>query len=375
MQNKKIFGIAYLTVFVLAVAGIYFYGRGLRVADILRPDLGRMMFWKNTEAPSFVKQAVVEEESAIIDVVDKVSPAVVSVVEKTSDFDPFSGPIESKQGVGTGFIVDASGLIVTNNHVVSDPGASYSVVLKDGQSFEVKKIYRDGLNDLALLEVKGANLPVVQLGDSSKLKVGQKAIAIGNALGEFSNTVTVGVVSGLSRQMTASGAFGTAPKTYNDVIQTDAAINPGNSGGPLLNIAGQVIGINVATSRGAENIGFAIAVNRLKPVLQSFKESGRIIRPYLGVSFRTITRDIASFNRLPEGAYITQIGTGTPADKAGLETGDIITKIGGKAINEKNTLDYEIQQDYKVGDKVKLTVDRRGTVLNLEAVLEEAPEQ
>ncbi|MBI4091224.1 PDZ domain-containing protein, partial [candidate division WWE3 bacterium] len=202
---------------------------------------------------------------------------------------------------------------------------------------------------------------------------GQKAVAIGNALGKFSNTVTVGIVSGLARRVTASGAFGENAKTYNDVIQTDAALNPGNSGGPLLNLEGQVIGVNVATTRGADNIGFAIPVNSIKPILDSFKEAGRIIKPYLGVSFEMITRDLAEFGRYPEGAFVSRVGENSPAEKSGIKRGDVITKLDGRAINERNPLDSEIQQKHKVGDSITLTIDRRGEEIKLEAVLEEYP--
>ncbi|MEK7595758.1 MAG: trypsin-like peptidase domain-containing protein [Patescibacteria group bacterium] len=323
-----------------------------------------------------LKQSVVEEESAIIGVVDQVSPAVVSIVEKSVDFDPFSGPVSSEQGIGTGFIVKTNGLVVTNSHVVSDTSSEYSVVLKDGKSFDVKKIHRDPVDDLALLELNASDLPTVDLGDSSNLKVGQKAIAIGNALGQFSNTVTVGVISGVSRQVTASSSpFGGDTKAYNDVIQTDAALNPGNSGGPLLNLYGQVVGVNVATTRGAENIGFAIPSSHVVPVLKTFEEKGRIIRPFLGVNFSLITKDIAALRRFPEGAFISRVGVDTPADKAGLQRGDIIIEMDGSKINDKNPLDVEIQQKHQVGDKVNLKIDRKGEILSLDATLGEAPQE
>lgn len=335
--------------------------------------LKALIFEKKSET-TLLKQSVVEEESAIISVVEKVSPAVVSIVRKTIDFDPFSGPVSQESGIGTGFIVSSKGIIVTNSHVVSDPNADYSIVLKDGSTYEVKKVHRDNANDLAIIEVNAKNLKIAELGDSSKLKVGQKAIAIGNALGQFSNSVTVGVISGVSRQLEASGPFGEGAKLYTNVLQTDAALNPGNSGGPLLNLLGQVIGVNVAVTRSAQNIGFAIPIDVLKPILKSFEENGRIIRPYLGVTFQTVTADLARFRRFPEGAFITRVGADTPAEKAGLERGDIVMEISGSKINEKNPLDAEIQQKHKVGETVQLKVDRQGEILNLEAVLEEAKE-
>lgn len=367
-------GLLSLFIFIFIIGGVFIYGNRNFSYKSFVTSLKSFFSFKGATT-TFLKQSVVEEESSVISVVDSVSPAVVSIVEKTVDFDPFSGPISQESGIGTGFIVDANGIIVTNNHVVSDTAAQYSVVLKDGMTYDVTKVHRDSLNDLAIIEVTAKDLPTVEIGDSSKVKVGQKAIAIGNALGQFSNTVTVGIISGLSRQVEASGAFGSEAKTYNDVLQTDAALNPGNSGGPLLNLSGQVIGVNVATTRGAENIGFAIPSNHLKPVLESFRENGKIIRPYLGVSFKIITRDLSKLNGFPQGAFITAIGPGTPAEDAGLKKGDIVTKIDDKDISEINPLDAEIQQNHKIGDKIKLLVARGSRYYQLDATLKEAPQE
>ncbi|OGC46829.1 hypothetical protein A3F07_03505 [candidate division WWE3 bacterium RIFCSPHIGHO2_12_FULL_38_15] len=325
------------------------------------------------------RQEVVEEESAIIDVVDKVSPSVVSIIVKTVTFDLFSGPTASEEGIGTGFIVSPNGLIVTNSHVVDSVDGQYSVVLKDGTSYDVESINLDEQSDLAILQIAGRNLPAVQLGDSDILKVGQKAIAIGNALGRFQNTVTTGVVSGVGRQLTASSGFGFSgdTKVYESVIQTDAAINPGNSGGPLLNSSGQVIGINVATTRGADNISFAIPVNTLKPVLEGFLRDGRIIKPYLGISYTLITDDIAKARNMPQGAFVSAVFPDTPAKKAGLERGDVIVKIDGKEINSENSV-AKVVSERKVGDTIQLEIDRsvltnKSEKLTLQVVLEESP--
>ncbi|MBW6442097.1 trypsin-like peptidase domain-containing protein, partial [Patescibacteria group bacterium] len=285
-----------------------------------------------------IGQRIVEEESETINVIEKVSPSVVSVVIKTIDFDFFSGSAMTyESGIGTGFIVDSNGLVITNSHVVDRPAAEYSVVLKDGTTYEVDKIHLDSYSDIAILEITARNLPTVEFGDSDSLKVGQRAIAIGNALGRYDNTVTVGVVSGIAREVMASSGFGQA-KTYEDVIQTDAALNPGNSGGPLLNSSGQVIGVNVATTMGAENIGFAIPVNVVKPILASFIENGRIIRPYLGVTYVIITREISELRNMPEGAFVSGVVPESPADEAGLQRGDIILKINDEEISGENTL-------------------------------------
>jgi len=370
-----------LFVFIILLAGDIFSSNGVRLGNLISNKLSEIQNKlgfdvkepKQPYAQNFVTQEVVQEESKIVDVVDKVSPAVVSIVVKTVDFDFFSGPITDESGIGTGFIVDSGGLIVTNSHVVDNVNGEYSVVLKDGTSYEVDKIHLDQQNDLAILEVTARDLPKVDLGDSDKLKVGQKAIAIGNALGQFQNTVTVGVVSGIGRSITASGGFGLGAKTYESVIQTDAAINPGNSGGPLLNISGQVIGINVATSSGADNISFAIPVNMLKPVLEGFVKEGRIVKPYLGVSYTMISKEIASIRRLPEGAFVSRVAKDTPADKAGLQRGDIITKFEGKALTTAYSLGQAIAK-HKVGDEVTLVVDRSGEAKDFKVILAEMPQ-
>src|SRR3990170_3044953 len=318
------------------------------------------------------RQQVVNEESTVIDAVDKTSPAVVSIVVKTVNFDFFSGPTTSDQGIGTGFIVDRNGLIVTNSHVVDDPSGEYTVVTKDGKTYEVNRINLDEPSDLAIIEISARNLPTVEFADSDNLKVGQMAIAIGNALGRFQNTVTVGVISGISRQLQATGGLG-GVKTYENVIQTDAALNPGNSGGPLVNSAVQVIGINVATSIGADNISFAIPVNTLIPILDGFLKEGRIVRPYLGVTYTMITPEIAEIRGMPVGAFISRVTPGSPAVKAGLLRGDIITKINETTLDGENSLSQVIAK-MKVGDKLKMYVDREGKEEVLTAEIEEVPE-
>jgi S1-C subfamily serine protease len=321
---------------------------------------------------SVVTQSVVEEESSVTNVVEKVSPSVVSIVIETLVFDPFSGPLSSEEGIGTGFIVDPTGIVVTNSHVVDDIAGEYSVVTNDGETYEVTKIHLDEPTDLAILEINARGLIPIELGDSDSIKVGQRAIAIGNALGRYSNTVTVGVISGIARELTAIGRFGNT-KTYEGAIQTDAALNPGNSGGPLLNSSGQLVGINVATTAGADNIGFAIPINNLKLILETFFEEGRIIRPYLGVSYSIITEEISRIREFPEGAFVSRVFPDTPAEKAGLERGDIITVIDGDLINADNPLGKVIIK-YKVGDFVELTVDREGETLTFGVTLEEAPD-
>lgn len=324
------------------------------------------------------KRTVIQEENAIIQTVEGASPYVVAigVTQKTvNPFDPFSIPKSKESTIGTGFIVSNEGIIVTNRHVVLNTGTKYSVVTKDGKKLDVVKIYRDPNLDLALVKVSGAgNLKALELGDSSKLRVGQTVIAIGNALGRFDNTVTTGVVSGLGRAVIAGDPFSGETERLDNLIQTDAAINPGNSGGPLLNSAGQVIGVNVATTEGAQNIGFAIPINSVKALLSEFEKNGTITRAFLGIKYRFISKDVAILNEVPQGAYIQEIIESSPADKAGIEAGDIITKIDGQSVSEEKKISAVIQSK-KAGDKITLEVWADGKTRTTTATLEESPNQ
>lgn len=237
---------------------------------------------------------VVSEESVIIDTVKKASPAVVTVsmiqtqsagiVYQINPFNPFAPIIplpggstqNTQENIGSGFVVDKNGLIVTNKHVVSDTTATYSIITNDSKTYPVTKIYRDPNNDLAILKIDASNLPTVQLGNSNTIQVGQIAVAIGTALGQFRSTVTTGVVSGVGRGITAGDPYAGAAEQLDNVIQTSAAINPGNSGGPLLNSNAQVIGINVAVSAQGQNIGFALPVNLVKDALANFDKTGQL---------------------------------------------------------------------------------------------------
>lgn len=323
--------------------------------------------------PGGEKVRVVTEESVVIDVVDKVSPAVVTVgitqtrrigdILELNPFDPFS-PFQRRPGrsqkieqdIGSGFIVEG-GLVVTNKHVVSVSDATYRVITKDDKTYEVKKIYRDPTNDLAVLKIEANGLPTVQLGDSDKIKVGQMAIAIGTALGEFRHTVTTGVISGVGRGIEAGSPFEGSAERLDNVIQTDAAINPGNSGGPLLNSAGQVVGVNTAVSAEGQNIGFALPINVVKEALSNFNATGQFNRPFLGVRYQMIPKQTAILNDIPEGAYLQEVVEGSPADKAGLQAEDIITKIDGAKLTDDNDLAKVISKK-KVGETITLTIWR-----------------
>lgn len=329
-------------------------------------------------------RTVVKEENAIIDVIEKNSASVIAIgvnQRVINPFDPFSSPKNRQSTIGTGFVVSDEqssssnkGVIVTNRHVVSDLNTKYSVVSKDGKKYEVTKIYRDPNIDLALVQVSGLDLKQLDLGDSSKLKVGQTAIAIGNALGRFDNTVTTGVVSGLGRAVAAGDPFSGETELLDNLIQTDAAINPGNSGGPLLNSAGEVIGVNVATTEGAQNIGFAIPINSVKALVDEFNKTGTVSRAFLGVRYRLISRDIAILNEVPQGAYIEEVVAGSPAEKAGVQVGDIVTKIDSQPINTDTKIS-EIIQSKKSGQTVTLEVWTDGNTKTLTATLAESPQQ
>ena len=340
-------------------------------------------------------QKVLTEESVVIDVAEKVGPSVVTVgITKTQsqvnlfEIDPFIDPFgffsqprqpqgkaeQIKQDIGSGFIVDKNGLIVTNKHVVSDTNAKYRIITKDDKEYEVQKIYRDPVNDLAILKIdpsagSGQVLKTVELGDSGNLKVGQFVIAIGTALGEFRHTVTTGVVSGLGRGITAGSPLEGYAERLGNVIQTDAAINPGNSGGPLLNSAGQVIGINVAVAAGSQNVGFALPINVIKESLQNFEKTGKFERPYLGVRYRMISQDLAILNEVPQGAYVVEVVAGSPADKAEVAVGDIITKFDGTSVREKDGGLAKIIAGKKIGDQVKITLWRDGGEKEVETTL------
>lgn len=354
------------------------------------------------------------QEEATIKVVKDASPAVVSIIITKdlpiveeyyiSPFEEFFGPefkipqyrqkgVEKQQiGGGTGFIVSSDGMILTNKHVVLDTEADYTVLTNDGKKLPVKVLAKDPVQDLAILKIDQEKIvdkegrftlkpfSTLILGDSDKLQSGQTVIAIGNALGEFQNTVSVGVISGLGRTITASG--GGLVETLEDVIQTDAAINKGNSGGPLLNLAGEVIGINAAMSVEGENIGFAIPINSAKKDIESVKATGKIVYPFLGVRYVLINEELVKKNNLPVnyGAWVQKndkgeqaIYPGSAAEKAGLKEGDIILEFGGEKITAENTL-AKIIMKYNPGDKAVLKILRNKEEKTIEVVLGERTE-
>jgi len=325
----------------------------------------------------------VEENSAIVDAVGKVKGSVVSITATKNVFDIFQGVQEQKSG-GTGFILTQDGYIITNKHVVADSKAKYSVVTGDGKNYDAKVTALDPFNDLAVIKIEATGLAVVEIGDASKIEVGSRVIAIGNALGlsEETLTVTAGIISAKGRAITASDVSGAGVEKLENLFQTDAAINPGNSGGPLLNIKGQVIGINVAKAQ-AENVGFAITIETIKPIdafIKNLREKGKIVRPMIGIRYISLTKAIAQLNNLSvsKGAWLksdprtglSAVVSGGPADEAGIEDGDIITEVGGTEISETQSLSVLIQR-FGPGDSVELTILRDGKEKKVKVVLGE----
>ncbi len=339
-----------------------------------------------------------QSENAVVDAVKGANPAVVAITISKNvptyeryiqNVPGFFGGFQIPQlrqngtelkevGGGSGFLVSEDGYIVTNKHVVADTTAQYAVFTNDGKKYDATVVARDPSLDLAVIKIDGSGFPSLKFGDSDKVEVGQTAIAIGNALAEFRNTVSVGVVSGLARSITASDSMG-GRENLDQLIQTDAGINPGNSGGPLLNLSGEVIGVNVAVA-DANSIGFALSSNSVKNVVDSVKKTGKIVRPYLGVRYIPITADVKQKNNLSVdyGVLVVNGETdadlavipGSPADKAGLQANDIILEIDGKKLDDKTSL-QSVVAGKKVGDSISLKLLSKGVEKTVTATLEE----
>jgi serine protease Do len=339
--------------------------------------------------------------SPIVEIAKKVCPAVITVIVskdllKAENFYsfPFGGKeyvvpklekgqkskVEKTQiGGGSGFIVSKNGYVFTSNHVVSDTTADYTVIVDPKHKYPAKVLSRNPINDTAVLKIEVGDLPYLELADSDKIELGEEVVAVGNALGEFTDTLSAGIVSGLSRFITAFGGIDHQSQNLRGLIQTDAAINPGNSGGPLVNMEGQVIGINTAMIMGAQNIGFAIPINYAVKDWEEVKKFGKIIVPFLGVKYVLISKEMAEANKLPahDGALVVreQLGEspvvkGSAADKAGIKEWDIILECNGQKITNKNPL-ANILQKCKIGQETTFKVLRDKKEILLKAKLEE----
>jgi len=339
-----------------------------------------------------------EYDRLSIEAVKKIAPSVVSIViskyvsqikslSPAPLFNPFFfGDVEEgakekvKVGGGSGVIVHPDGLVLTNKHVVFDPDSEYTVVTTDLQEYPAKVISRDPINDIAVLKIQAKGLPVVRLGNSSKLELGQTVIAIGNALGMFSNTVSKGIVSGLSRSISASLGEKGQMEHLRGVLQTDVAINQGNSGGPLINLDGEVVGINTAIIYGAQNIGFSIPINWAKQDLEDIIKHGRIIKPFIGLQYVMLNKELQNKYSLPTdfGAMVIRDHTpgsvaivkNSPAEKAGVKENDVILELNGEKLTEQSDFS-DMLQKCKVGEEIEMTVFRKNDKLKLKTILEE----
>ncbi|MEX0932208.1 MAG: trypsin-like peptidase domain-containing protein [Candidatus Saccharimonadales bacterium] len=344
--------------------------------------IGGLLAWSGLNSTKKLQttghEVVLEESSAIINVVEKVSPSVVTI-STSRDITSFFGENQTvRTGTATGIIISEDGLILTNKHVIPEGTDNITVVTAEGVDYSGQVLARDPLNDIAFIKVEATGLTPAEIGDSDNVQTGQRVIAIGNALGEFTNSVTSGIISGIGRPVTTQNQ--SEVDQLDDLFQTDAAINLGNSGGPLVNILGQVIGINTAVAGGAENIGFAIPINQVKGGIESVKSTGELIKPYLGVRYVNITKELARERELgvDHGALISASGQAaaiienSPAEKAGLQEEDIILQINNIEVNQKHGLSSIISR-FRAGDSVSLKVYRDGQEINLPATLEELP--
>ena len=312
---------------------------------------------KELQNPVYFEETNPYEKEPIVRAVKKALPSVVSIAINNAQVLP--GQIITNQDkIGSGFIVDQKGIIATNKHVVQRVNIPYKVITNDGKSYEVIDILQDPVYDLAFVFINPGKerLTAVSLGDSDKLELGQTVIAIGTPFGQFPSTVTSGIISGLNRKVEATDTWDFAGKIYTGVIQTDAAINPGNSGGPLLDLYGNVIGVNFAKIAGADNVSFAIPINIVKMRLSQYKQYGHFVHPFLGVSVQHIDPAMAAYYGVPAGALVVQVVPGSPAANVGIRPSDIITHVDDQPVSEYGLVN--IINTKKVGDIVKLRIAR-----------------
>jgi serine protease Do len=383
LKNKNVI-IFIIAVIVSFSGGVMASGVATQLYLTIAAKSGDMSSDADAKEPYFIESkssSLLGGSNAIAEIVEKVGPAVVNVdVSKTKkNFDDFFGfgldldPdfrhfFEEKmipvKGAGSGFIINKKGYVLTNEHVIRKAD-KIKVTLRDGRSFDAKVIGSDTTLDLAIVKIEAEDLPVVKLGNSNKIRPGQWVVAIGNPY-QFSNTVTLGIVSALGRNLEDIGK--------RDLIQTDAAINPGNSGGPLINLAGEVVGINVAIAPRAQGIGFAIPINDAKEVLNDLIKKGKVVRPWLGIYMRSVDESVANYLDLPfaEGVVITDVLPNSPASKAGLRKYDVVKKINDRKMDSSLSVQKLIKEK-KPGETISLIVFRDGHNVVLTAKLGEAP--
>jgi serine protease Do len=355
--------------FVASLLGSYAFVK----SGLVTPDAGQTITQNRDKL-------VLQEGEVIAEVAKNVSPSAVSITtEQVSSTRSIYGGAVIQQGAGSGIVLSKDGYVLTNKHVVPDGTRNVKVVMSDGTEYtDVKIVGRDPVNDIAFLKINGvSNLTPAPIGDSSSMVVGQKVVAIGNALGEFQNTVTAGIISGIGRPLQAASEGSGGSESLENLFQTDAAINPGNSGGPLLNFKGEVIGINTAVAQDAQGIGFAIPINDAAGLIKSVLATGKVERGIIGVRYVALTPQIATQNKLPvrEGAWLVgsagapAVVPGGPADRAGLKANDIIVKVNDQKITEGRSLAGLLGQ-FRPGDEVTLTVLRDGHEQTLKVKLE-----
>ncbi len=350
--------ISFFVVFTLIFASVIGGAIGLVSAIFIA---NRSSYSTNLSSTGKVENLpVVQEQSAITSVVSKTNDAVVSIIISqevpniNNYFDIGSGlninnggSTLQEVGAGSGFIISSDGYILTNKHVVSNASAQYTVIMNNGKQYNAKIVGTDPTNDIAVVKINASGLPTIPLGNSSGLQLGQSVVAIGNALGQYQNTVDTGVISGLNRNVQAQDPATGATENLTGMIQTDANINPGNSGGPLLNLLGQAIGINTAVDSSANAIGFAIPINQAKSDVNSILSTGKIVKPELGVDYELVTSGIQQQYKIPYnyGAYVVNVISNTPASSAGIKSGDVILSVNGTQISESNSLSYLIGEE------------------------------
>lgn len=364
------------------------------IVGIIGCAIGGFALYKSFQQPTVISTSSTEgyytgnsaefESTSIASIVSKVTPAVVSIVSEGYSSSRF-GLGGVTQSAGTGMIVSSDGYVITNKHVVNG-SRKIKIITDDGTTYnDVKLLGTDPLNDVAYLKIPDAkNLPTITLGDSKTIAVGQPVLAIGNALGAYQNSVTQGIIGGTGRSIAAGDSSGSSVEYLADLLQTDAAINPGNSGGPLVNAAGDVIGINTATSTSAEGLGFAIPISAVKGMLKRIQEDGKAERAYLGLSYVTITAEVAKEYNLSvkQGAYIYSEGASSgsaivkngPADKAGIKDKDIVTKVANVEVGRAGSISTLVGE-YKVGETIQLTLLRDGKERIVNVTLEAYDEE